>query len=55
LTGGISRIAGSVGRLRSGISRLVSSVPATAAASGEHQGCSKGAKSKFDLHLGTPK
>jgi hypothetical protein len=48
LTGGISR-------LRSGISSLVSSVPATAATRAEHEGCSEGAKSKFDLHLGTPK
>jgi X-X-X-Leu-X-X-Gly heptad repeat protein len=55
LTGGISRLAGGVSRLRSGISSLVSSVPATAATRAEHEGCSEGAKSKFDLHLGTPK
>jgi hypothetical protein len=55
LTSGIGRFAGGIRRLRSRISSLVSSVPATAATCAEHEGCSEGAKSKFDLHLVTPK
>jgi hypothetical protein len=55
LAGGISGRAGGISRLRSRISRLVSSIPATAATCAEHEGCSEGAKSKFDLHLVTPK